>query len=294
MAASIAFMFPFNATYADVRAAVDAHFKQAGQTVDRTPSGAAATLTATHTALPAGASEPAAPSVDGDGFPWDERIHSSSKGITEKGVWRLRKGVSPTEVTKVKAELLHAMGKGAPATKSAPEASEAQRAIRLQYANDEALRICGPNPVDPFAFEKLLRGQLIEVPQAHYDYYTRFLAARNEAFGNYVEGAVSGHTEQSAGPLDPETLLDPAKMFGGQQQPVTTVTSKPTTTGTLDPETFAGVTVLLAKAKAAGLITPDEITETLGQLGLTSMAELAKDPSMVPPFRQILQAIYDI
>lgn len=286
MTPQITFSFPLGTPAVDIVAQVAKYYgmpfaaPEPGQL-----AGAHAALTATHTALPAGAGEPAAPSVDGDGFPWDERIHSSSKGITEKGVWRLRKGVSPAVVTQVKAELLHAAGKAVP-NKPGPEDNEAKRAIRLKYANDEALRVCGPNPIDTHNFEKLLRGQLVEVPQAHYNYYTQYLAARNEAFGNYTEGAEAVHD-----PLN----LDPAKMFGGEQkQPEQPAPAKATVTGTLDPETFAGVTVLLAKAKSAGLITPDEVTETLGQLGLTSMADLAKDPSMVPPFRQILLALYDI
>ena len=47
----------------------------------------------------------AAPAVDGNGLPWDERIHSSNKQLTAKGVWRARKNVQPAEVTRVEAEL---------------------------------------------------------------------------------------------------------------------------------------------------------------------------------------------
>lgn len=44
-------------------------------------------------------------SVDKDGLPWDERIHASSKALTEKGVWRSRRGVDKQLVAKVEAEL---------------------------------------------------------------------------------------------------------------------------------------------------------------------------------------------
>lgn len=52
-----------------------------------------------------GPANPAAPGVDSNGLPWDERIHSSSKALTEKGAWRKRKGVNDLTVTAVEAEL---------------------------------------------------------------------------------------------------------------------------------------------------------------------------------------------
>lgn len=47
----------------------------------------------------------AAPAVDADGLPWDERIHSSNKQTTDKGVWRKRRGVHPTTIATVEQEL---------------------------------------------------------------------------------------------------------------------------------------------------------------------------------------------
>jgi hypothetical protein len=46
-----------------------------------------------------------APAVDKDGLPWDERIHSSNKALTDKGVWRKRRGVPTATITAVEAEL---------------------------------------------------------------------------------------------------------------------------------------------------------------------------------------------
>jgi len=46
-----------------------------------------------------------APAVDSSGLPWDERIHSSNKAMTDKGVWRKRRGVSDATVAQVEAEL---------------------------------------------------------------------------------------------------------------------------------------------------------------------------------------------
>lgn len=44
--------------------------------------------------------------VDKDGVPWDERIHSSTKGFNKDGTWRAKRGVDEKLFNKVKAELL--------------------------------------------------------------------------------------------------------------------------------------------------------------------------------------------
>lgn len=46
-----------------------------------------------------------APEMDGTGLPWDERIHSKGKTLTDAGHWRKKKGVSDTLVSQVEAEL---------------------------------------------------------------------------------------------------------------------------------------------------------------------------------------------
>lgn len=42
---------------------------------------------------------------DTEGSPWDSRIHSDKRTVTDKGVWRKRKGVPPQAVQGVQAEL---------------------------------------------------------------------------------------------------------------------------------------------------------------------------------------------
>lgn len=44
-------------------------------------------------------------SLDKDGLPWDERIHSTPAKLTNKGVWRARRGVDAGLVAAVSAEL---------------------------------------------------------------------------------------------------------------------------------------------------------------------------------------------
>lgn len=45
------------------------------------------------------------PEVDSAGYPWDARIHSANKSIVADGTWRKKKGVDPSLVDQVQAEL---------------------------------------------------------------------------------------------------------------------------------------------------------------------------------------------
>lgn len=46
------------------------------------------------------------PAVDSRGFPWDERIHASSKAINADGTWRNKRGVDSDLLHTVEAELM--------------------------------------------------------------------------------------------------------------------------------------------------------------------------------------------
>lgn len=66
--------------------------------------------------------------LDAEGIPWDERIHSSGKTfLTEGGCWKLKRGIDPVLVAKVKTELKIAQGAalsngGLPQSKTVPPA----------------------------------------------------------------------------------------------------------------------------------------------------------------------------
>lgn len=61
-------------------------------------------------AVPAAPAVPVAPvEVDKAGFPWDKRIHASTKTKTAKDIWKKRKGVDAKVFAKVQAELSAAM-----------------------------------------------------------------------------------------------------------------------------------------------------------------------------------------
>ena len=46
-----------------------------------------------------------APALDGDGVPWDARIHSSNKQLTKGGAWRKMRNVNEAEYQRITAEL---------------------------------------------------------------------------------------------------------------------------------------------------------------------------------------------
>lgn len=47
--------------------------------------------------------------LDSQGLPWDSRIHASTKTFIADGSWKLRRGVDPTEVEKIKTQLKELM-----------------------------------------------------------------------------------------------------------------------------------------------------------------------------------------
>lgn len=51
-----------------------------------------------------------APTLDKDGLPWDQRIHSGSKAINKDGTWRTKKNLDPATLAVVTAELKQVMG----------------------------------------------------------------------------------------------------------------------------------------------------------------------------------------
>lgn len=64
---------------------------------------------------PAPAAEPAGDYRDVNNMPWDDRIHSGARSLTQDGAWRRKKGVSDDIVAAVEAELKARMVQTAPA-----------------------------------------------------------------------------------------------------------------------------------------------------------------------------------
>lgn len=55
---------------------------------------------------------PSSVTLDADGLPWDARIHSGGKSLTQAGKWRARVGVGKDTVAAVQAELRAALAAG--------------------------------------------------------------------------------------------------------------------------------------------------------------------------------------
>jgi len=139
---------------------------------------------------------PGAAEVDKNGLPWDDRIHSSSKSKNADGSWRGKKGVPPPTIAKVKAELLAKLG-GAPTASTPPTAEqanvqnndEAARLARINHAREKAFAIAGPMNTDEDTFAKLQRGVLVTVPPYVEEWFTKWQAAFNNAYKEYVQQA---------------------------------------------------------------------------------------------------------
>lgn len=117
-AADLAFGAPGNVPAAGSAATSDPTSAFGAPAAPNAPSVAAAPA-------PAGSVE-----LDADGLPWDARIHASTKGKNQDQRWKAKRGVEPTLVAQVQAELRAVMGApaapvgnattGAPATPPVP------------------------------------------------------------------------------------------------------------------------------------------------------------------------------
>jgi hypothetical protein len=224
--AQLAFVFPINATFEEVSSAIALHF--GGARVDlstgevlRDPQAVFTgtvlnkeqfTGTAALSVSTGGDVNTAVPTLELDihGLPWDERIHSSAKTKNADGSWRGKKGVSPTIITAVKAELLSKV-KGGAAVNGKPadvlpaeqqnlnNADDAARAARLAYAHEQAVIAFGPKPDTLLQeqFEALKRGQTgITVHPAGLEWFTRYQQAFNNAYQEYANNTLKATEAQ--------------------------------------------------------------------------------------------------
>ena len=82
----------------------------------------------------------ATPDRDGEGLPWDRRIHSSSKAINADGRWRIARNVDPELIDSVKAELR--------ALVAAPVVAESAAVVPPPPVIDAVAEV-PPPPADP-------------------------------------------------------------------------------------------------------------------------------------------------
>lgn len=90
--------------------------------------------------------------LDGEGLPWDGRIHTTAKSRVKKDdTWKLKRGTDPTLVATVKAELKQAMAAtGEPAAAPTPPVSTGEAAVTAP-APPAAAESTAPAPPAPTA-----------------------------------------------------------------------------------------------------------------------------------------------
>lgn len=123
---------------------------------DAPPAPPVAEVPAAVVPQPAGPLGAAPLDVDKNGYPWDERIHSSGKTKLANGTWRYKGGIPPERIATVEAELRGESA--APAAQTEPAASAALDAAAVFAAAAQAVAPPPPPavPVGPQTFEQLM------------------------------------------------------------------------------------------------------------------------------------------
>lgn len=305
MHAQLAFLFPANATFEQVSAAVALHF--GGEAVDLSTGeltplrDASAIFTGTSqmtvsTGADINTTEPGA-ELDINGLPWDDRIHSSSKNKNADGSWRGRKGVAPPIIAKVKAELLSKR----PAAASAPTGSqqslqngdEAARVARLAYAEEQAFIQAGQAPCAPDVLDKLKKGQLVTVAPYVEAWFLAWQGAFNNAYKEYADAtlattAASQGVQMGMQAINPNAASNqPVTLTPGVEhaKDAAAVFAAAPAAGP-DVNTFAGFAV-----KHAALAASPVLAEVLGTLGIAGgFAALPANEVMLPAVNALLAA----
>ena len=185
--------------------------------------------------------------LDGDGIPWDVRIHGASKAKLARGnTWKLKRGVDKTLVTTVIAELKAAMSAPASAedTHSGLETTETVKRRTTESASNvtdiNAAKPAGPAGPAPHIHPA---GPTVEV--------------------RYVTNDGEWTREQLKAAMYTDEAIDAFPIVG---QTVTT---------------FPELMQLITPALAANTITDDQITAACVKNGLASIALIAARPDLV-------------
>jgi hypothetical protein len=209
-----------------------------------------------HVASPV--SPPAAPALDAEGLPWDERIHSSNHKQSANGVWMKRRGVLPDVDAQVRSELRQTY----PA--SAPTLTAAQRT--MQAAVSEGLIPSPPVstavPVPPAPTSVAVPAPPVAAPTTDASLDTPQPTASANTPDN---GANTGNTESatsaaspSNGPAEFQRIMQKLAGPGGYQP--------------------------------SGRVTLEQTNAIVASMGLTGLADLLKNPDRIPEFEAQIDA----
>jgi hypothetical protein len=226
---------------ADVATSTIAHAAQTGisQTSAHESSSNAPTVapgSAATTAAPAPAN---AVEFDATGLAWDARIHSGKKSQTAAGEWRALKGVDKGLVKIVELELRakypnaprgttssapvgvgSTISAGASADPTAAEFvdQQARKRAALEFANNEAMRVAGPQQIDDSTLAKLLSGSpgQVTLTPAQNEWYAIYYAKRNAAYTEFM-ARPTAEPANIAQPVVPATpAVTPASGAGAE------------------------------------------------------------------------------
>jgi hypothetical protein len=166
--------------------------------------------------------------TDKNGLPWDNRIHSTPQAMTDKGVWRKKRGVATALVTQVEAELRAMKGNAvAPvATAQSTGANVFDKAAAVQWAHDEAIRVCGASPIEANTLAALLEGKPATLSPAQNDWYVAYFAKRNAAYVEYKERAENVASAASVGTVTVAPVI-PAQNISAVASPDLDATGLP-------------------------------------------------------------------
>lgn len=199
------------------------------------------------------------PTLDAEGLPWDERIHSSNHKQSANGVWMKRRGVLPTIDAQVRAELRQTY----PAP--APSLTAAQRT--MQAAVSEGLIPSPPVstavPVPPAPTAVAVPAPPVAAPATDAPSAT----PQPSASANTPDsGANTGNTASATSAASPSN--GPAEFQRVMQK-------------------LAGPTGY----QPTGKVTLEQTNGIVAAMGLTGLADLLKNPYRIPEFEAQIDAL---
>lgn len=154
---------------------------------------------------------PAPGGVDAEGYPWDERIHASSRATVADGTWRKKRGVDDALVAEVRAEWDAKLRASVPAP--APE-------VVRYWHHPESSCVYKTEPGEPIGTDGLVE----EIDQAQYLALEKeYARARVPAPPTEAERLQADHVSTmpaEVAPPPPPAAIDPASVgFGAAPAP---------------------------------------------------------------------------
>lgn len=345
MSATISFTFPMNASYDTILAAIHLHFDRRGRDVDPADNpgsgarDAAEVFAGAHTtgqlsveptrsaaAVFTGQPQTSAAIVshttsdavirDAEGFPWDERIHSSNHQFTGKGLWTKRKGVADNTHHTVRAEL---MQRGLVVQSTQPAVTQPtagitmaqsetspdylEKVARLNWATEQTMIQLGAYPGPVENFEKLKAGQMVTIAPHEADWFKRYTEQVHQLFNDNappvaaVTAVIAPQPAPYLAPTPAVQYTQPAMYTPPGAINAPSGQASAPVPATLDPNTYPGFAVFVSTAMQQGLLTLEQLNQTIAQAGVVDgvgLAAVGKHVEMIPAILALLDGFYQV